>query len=150
MALDLKRKLEDQARENGRSLAQEVERRLAASLDQGFMPEEDSADRILYGAIGRSIKIIQENYNSNWWGNPNVATITEGAFTAITKRLVAPLPGELLYTNRLTKAVGSEDPEEQSRLRSELLDIGMAIGKVATDEAFEARRASAAAGGQSK
>lgn len=141
--LDLKRRLEDAARDAGRSLAQEVERRLAASFDDAIQVNPEHPTGILFNSLRQAIKTVEETLQTEWWKNPNASTVFEGAASEIVSRLAKPLDYEPLYRNRLMRATNGSDPTEQDALRKEFLADGAAIGRLATQTAFERRNARA-------
>lgn len=137
--LELKRALEEAARDGGRSMAQEVERRLAASFNPSDEPDLYHPTALLFQSIRNSIDIIQAHMKADWWGNGNVTTMFEGALTETARRLARPQEDQKLYSNRLAKQWEENDPDAQARLREQYLSDGAAVARLATREAFERR-----------
>lgn len=138
---DLKLQLEATAAKNGRSLAQEAERRLEASFTEGEVSDIATPTGVIAQSIRNSIDIIQSQLKCNWWETGNSATIFEGVLKEIAERLVRPFPDQKLYSNKIMKDTEADDDKLQQELRSRYLADGAAIARLATQEAFDRRDA---------
>jgi len=136
---DLKLRLEAAAAKNGRSLAQETERRLEASFNVGEVSDIETPTGVLFQAIRSSIDLIHSQLGHDWWKTGNSATMLEGVLTGVSERLVKPFPDQKLWSNKLLQKAEADNPDAQEALRAQYLDDGAAIARLATQRAFDRR-----------